>query len=56
MCIFFFSGQKKYGIWRDFSEKFQVLCKNPDEFTRFDGMYEGINDKTFILFFKASHL
>ncbi len=28
MCIFL--GQKKYGIWRDFSEKFQVLCKNPE--------------------------
>jgi hypothetical protein len=26
MCIFL--GQKKYGIWGDFSEKFQVLCKN----------------------------
>jgi hypothetical protein len=24
-------------IWGDFSEKFQVLCKNPDEVTRFDG-------------------
>ncbi len=35
MCIFW--GQKKYCIWRDFSEKFQVLCKNPDEVTRFDG-------------------
>jgi hypothetical protein len=35
MCIFL--GQKKYGIWGDFSEKFQVLCKNPDEVTRFDG-------------------
>ncbi len=35
MCIFL--DQKKYGIWRDFSEKFQVLCKNPDEVTRFDG-------------------
>jgi hypothetical protein len=35
MCIFL--GQKKYGICGDFSEKFQVLCKNPDEFTRFDG-------------------
>ncbi len=29
---------KKYGIWGDFSEKFQVLCKNPDEVTRFDGI------------------
>ncbi len=27
----------KYGIWGDFSKKFQVLCKNPDEVTRFDG-------------------
>jgi hypothetical protein len=35
MCIFL--GQKKYGIWGDFSEKFQVLCKNPDEVTQFDG-------------------
>jgi hypothetical protein len=35
MCIFL--GQKKYGIWGDFSEKFQVLGKNPDEVTRFDG-------------------
>jgi hypothetical protein len=35
MCIFL--GQKKYGIWGDFSGKFQVLCKNPDEVTRFDG-------------------
>ncbi len=35
MCIFL--GQKKYGIRGDFSEKFQVLCKNPDEVTRFDG-------------------
>jgi hypothetical protein len=34
MCIFL--GQKKYGIWGDFSDKFQVLCKNPDEVTRFD--------------------
>ncbi len=32
-------GQKKYGIWGDFSEKFQVLCKNPDEVTRFDGIW-----------------
>ncbi len=30
-------GQKKYGKRGDFSEKFQVLCKNPDEVTRFDG-------------------
>ncbi len=30
-------GQKKYGIWGDCSEKFQVLCKNPNEVTRFDG-------------------
>jgi hypothetical protein len=37
MCIFL--GQKKYGIWGDFSEKFQVLCKNPDEVTRFDGTF-----------------
>jgi hypothetical protein len=22
-----------------FSEKFQVLCKNPDEVTRFDGIF-----------------
>jgi hypothetical protein len=36
MCIFL--GQKKYGIWGDFSEKFQVLCKNPEEVTRFDGI------------------
>jgi hypothetical protein len=36
MCIFL--GQKKYDIWRDFSEKFQVLCKNPDEVTRSDGI------------------
>jgi hypothetical protein len=36
MCIFL--EQKKYGIWGDFSEKFQVLCKNPDEVTRFDGI------------------
>jgi hypothetical protein len=36
MCIFL--GQKKYGIWGDFSEKFQVLCKKPDEVTQFDGM------------------
>jgi hypothetical protein len=36
MCIFL--GLKKYGIWGDFSEKFQVLCKNPDEVTRFDGI------------------
>jgi hypothetical protein len=35
MCICL--GQKKYGIWGDFSEKFQVLCKNPDKVTRFDG-------------------
>jgi hypothetical protein len=34
MCIFL--GQTKYGIWGDFPEKFQVLCKNPDEVTRFD--------------------
>jgi hypothetical protein len=34
MCIFL--GQKKKGIWVDFSEKFQGLCKNPDEVTRFD--------------------
>ena len=32
-----FLGQKKYSIWGDFSEKFKVLCKNPDEVTRFDG-------------------
>jgi hypothetical protein len=32
MCIFL--GQKKYGIWGDFSEKFQVLSK----VTRFDGI------------------
>ncbi len=37
MCIFI--GQKKYGIWGDFSEKFQVLCKNTDEVTRFDGIF-----------------
>ena len=37
MCIFL--GQKKYGIWGDFSEKFQVLCQNPDEVTRFDGKF-----------------
>jgi hypothetical protein len=42
MCIFL--GQKKYGIWGDFSEKFQVLCKNPDEVTRFDGTFLGIKD------------
>jgi hypothetical protein len=35
MCIFL--GQKKYGVWGNFSEKFQVLCKNPDEVTPFDG-------------------
>ncbi len=35
--MYIFLGQKKYGIWGDFSEKFQVLCKNPDEVTRFDG-------------------
>ncbi len=35
--MFIFLGQKKYGLWGDFSEKFQVLCKNPDEVTRFDG-------------------
>ena len=35
MCIFL--GLKKYGIWGDFSEKFQVLCKNSDEVTGFDG-------------------
>jgi hypothetical protein len=40
MCIFL--GQKKYGIWGDFSEKFQVLFKNPDEVTRFDGSYFSI--------------
>jgi hypothetical protein len=28
--------KKKKGIWGDVSEKFQVLCKNPDEVTRFD--------------------
>jgi hypothetical protein len=28
---------KKYGKWGVFSEEFQVLCKNPDEVTRFDG-------------------
>jgi hypothetical protein len=39
MCIFL--GQKKYGLWGDFSEKFQVLCKNPDEVTRFDGTVYG---------------
>ncbi len=26
------------------SEKFQVLCKNPDEVTRFDGMFLGLAD------------
>ena len=36
MCIFLV--QKKYGIWGDFSEQFQVLCKNPDEVKRFDGI------------------
>ncbi len=35
--MYIFLGQKKYGIWGDFSEKFQVLCKNPDEVTRFYG-------------------
>jgi hypothetical protein len=35
-------GQKKYGIWGDISEKFQVLCKNPDEVTQFDGMGPGL--------------
>ncbi len=28
---------KKYGIRGDFSEKFQVLCKNPDKVTRCGG-------------------
>jgi hypothetical protein len=37
MCIFL--GRIKYGIWGDFPEKFQVLCKNPDEVTRFDGTW-----------------
>jgi hypothetical protein len=37
MCIVL--GQKKYGIWGDFSEKFQVLCKNSDEVTGFDGIF-----------------
>ncbi len=29
---------KKYGIWGDFSEKFYILFKNPDEVTQFDGI------------------
>ncbi len=33
---------KKYGIWGEFSDKFQVLCKNPDEVTRFDGIAQNL--------------
>ncbi len=29
-----------YTVWGDFSEKFQVLCKKPDEVTRFDGIVQ----------------
>ncbi len=36
--VHLFRAKKNYGIWGDFSEKFQVLCKNPDEVTRFDGI------------------
>jgi hypothetical protein len=33
---------KKYGIWGDFFDKFQVLCKNPDEVTRFDAIAQNL--------------
>jgi hypothetical protein len=52
MCIFL--GQKKYGLWRDFSEKFQVLCKNPVEVTRFDGTY--LNDITVLNHYLGSYI
>jgi hypothetical protein len=36
--MYIFLGQKKYGIWGDFSEKFQVLCgvAEPLHFEKFN--------------------